>query len=282
MTITVAIISKNREKLLHRCLISLSLQDKVPDKIILVEDISQNKFFDKKSVSKYFPDCTAINYFETRTQNYAVARNICLNSLDRDLLVFVDDDILLPRNYLSSTERLHRLNKDIFAYVGRILPVNMSKITKYQSVLFMGEYRFLKKDKIIPTYPLTVTSLKSKILKKYNYKFDENFYVGEDHDFLLKHTTSGEKLIFTPSLKAFHFFKKSLLRLCLRHYEYGQALPKLIKKYPKFFYNPYRKINIFSLKELFRISSDDLHKMKLDQGYFFLSLLHHLSIFLGA
>ena len=61
MTITVAIISKDREQLLNRCLTSISLQSVLPDQVILVEDISDNKFFDKSRVASFFSENTVIN-----------------------------------------------------------------------------------------------------------------------------------------------------------------------------------------------------------------------------
>lgn len=100
--ITVGIITRNRARDLRNALESLSVQDRVPDEVVIVDNGSTD---DTRSVIRGFGDRLPLRYVHLSEASIPRARNLVLEHATQEIVSFTDDDCAIPREWLSSVER---------------------------------------------------------------------------------------------------------------------------------------------------------------------------------
>ena len=105
MKISVIISTLNREQLLLRLLENIGLQDLIPDEILIVEAGNTNWNIDLvpkiPKVNYKFINAIGTSLTEAREKGRSFAHN--------EILIFLDDDVILPNNYISNV--LNALSK---------------------------------------------------------------------------------------------------------------------------------------------------------------------------
>ena len=104
-TTSVIIPTYNRKDSLYETLVSLAQQTWPADhfEVIIVDDGSTDGT--RRIVEKTFP--FTLRYFWQPNQGDAAARNLGVQRSQADILVFLDDDILVEPNYLTSLIQAH-------------------------------------------------------------------------------------------------------------------------------------------------------------------------------
>ena len=109
MKISVIISTLNREQSLLRLLENISLQDLIPDEILIIEAGNTTWNIDLvpkiPKVNYIFINAMGTSLTEAREKGRSFARN--------EILIFLDDDVILPNNYISNV--LNALSKS-FAF----------------------------------------------------------------------------------------------------------------------------------------------------------------------
>ena len=118
LRISVIIPTLNRKTDLEKTLISISKCDKLPFEVIIIDQSDNNETKDFCSNFKKLN----IRYFYTEIKSSALARNIWIDSLDKDcdFVLFLDDDVLLEKDFFSELEKFFLDNKDAKWWVANI------------------------------------------------------------------------------------------------------------------------------------------------------------------
>jgi len=150
----------------------------------------------------------------------SVARNECITRANGDYAIFLDDDVRLPNDFLSTVDAL-TTKFDYFTFNVKNIPPVKGIIKKIES-LFIGKL-FLKMGLIfggfdLNSYAMEIYSVqhfpgccfiaKLDTIKSLNIKFDK--YIGkgngylDDCDFSYTLYKLGQKLYFIPTYSIFH------------------------------------------------------------------------------
>jgi glycosyltransferase involved in cell wall biosynthesis len=249
LTITVAICTRNRPQLVRALLDQLENQTIEPNQIMVVENTVENQFLSQDFLEKKFLSKKIKKlYFSVVGKNVAVSRNIVLKKISTDIALFLDDDVLIPKDFLLKIKNLHKKYPEFFGFTPHISPLKNDIFSLYTSMFFCGEGWEKTTLTPIKTTGFSALSLRVKSLKKEKKYFDEKLDTGEDVDFLFSFTQKGYKLCFVPFVRVkSDFLRGSILSFFKRFYSYAKFLPILHKKHPKYFteihdYVPKKKI----------------------------------------
>lgn len=116
--ISVIIPTLNRKNDLEKTLISISKCDKLPFEVIII-DQSENE--ETKNFCNKFKKLN-IRYFYTDIKSSALARNIWIDNLDKDcdFVLFLDDDVLLEKDFFNELEKFFLDNEKAKWWVANI------------------------------------------------------------------------------------------------------------------------------------------------------------------
>lgn len=145
MTLSVIIPVYNEEKYIDNCLKSLFNQTEKPDEIIVIDNNCNDKTIE--IVQKY----KNINIIQEKKQGIIPARNKGFNIAKGDILVKIDADSILPKNFIKKIKKNFIKKKDILGIATYIkfydLPLLKETVLYYDlylsfSKIILGHYIF--------------------------------------------------------------------------------------------------------------------------------------------
>lgn len=229
MKITVGICSKGRESKLIRCLDGLKKQSKFIDRIILIEDISVEQHFDRHRLQSFFKNQENIEftYNSVRFLNIAKSRQEVLKSVSSGILIFIDNDIVVPNGVIKKVNDFFEKNKKTALLVGKVEPLNKKNNVSIVDYVYCTQDTIsIKKKSEIKVCPIPFGALNISLIKKKgegkNVFFDPNLQLGEDVDFTLKLTKNSFKILFDPNIIVYHEYETSLLNYLKRKFINGK------------------------------------------------------------
>jgi glycogen(starch) synthase len=113
MKVTIVIPTKDRRRYLEDCLKSLLKANREPDEIIIVDGYSSDG---TEEVAKLYP----IKLFRGRG-SLTRTRNIGLQASSGDIVVFLDDDVIVDKNWLTHMLSAY-VSPEVGGVGGRVLP----------------------------------------------------------------------------------------------------------------------------------------------------------------
>ena len=271
-TISIGIPTLNRQKFLFKTVSNiLKIKSKYVVEIIIV-DQTNNKEIVKKNI-KYFKkiDSIKIKYFHQPEPSVCRARNKIIIESSGDIVNFIDDDVILPKEYFNQHIKLYK-NKGIVSTIGEIhnrdpnCPVDNMNI----KTPFLGTTPCFNLNNIELDFKGSGISCNQTYLKKILIKvrgFDENFVGGyyEDDDIIRRIRRLGFNVAYNPEAFVVHvkapmgglrfdkiqpisFDKKfySYLFFYVRYFKFN--LPYIFSFYRVLRAGPLLKQNLFSLK----------------------------------
>lgn len=234
MNISVVIPTYNRNKYLLKCLKSLLIQKKLPKEVIVVDNTENNcaesivnytqNSFKKKKIK--------LIYLKNKENSGSTARNLGALSSKSDLIAFLDDDVILDKNYYYEITDVFLKNKKALGVQGYDSSFFETKKKIEKNLIFRTVYNFSKffqisnyfenkSSKVLPSlcvtnpYPGFKSVIKSewistcagvfskKIFSKYKFdkqlkKYSWNEYLDFSYSIFLKNSDS---LFITPHAK---------------------------------------------------------------------------------
>ena len=174
LLLSVVIPTFNHADRLDKCLTSLFQQDFPLSKyevIIVSDDINGDTPKVLKNYSKKHPNLQIITNHEAKGSDYA--RNLGINVVKTNLIVFTDDDCIFPQDWLHKIAKKFQNNK--------VLCLQGTQQCRGKWGKFMQEgkeyLQILKKKRALDTKNLTIR--RDIILQ---YKFDEKMQAGGDYE----------------------------------------------------------------------------------------------------
>lgn len=101
LTISVVIITYNRAQMLRNTLASMTLQIRLPDEVLVIDNNSKD---DTKDVTASFRDKLNIHYVFEGKQGVSFARNAGIVNSTGDIIAFLDDDCVAQKEWLHYLE----------------------------------------------------------------------------------------------------------------------------------------------------------------------------------
>jgi len=267
MTISIIVVTRNRSEHLDECLSSILKQTISPKEIYVIDNNSTDNTY---SICVKYLSKLPIRYYKELNTGIAYARQAGLEKSSGDILVYVDDDCIVDKNWLKSISDSFELNpKKIIAIQGKSLSYWkdwLSLIEQYSYDLwFKYAIDDLNKPNILKFGSYTDTK---------NFAINRNFVIknklyfnhlaphkSEDTEFGIKMKQSmkdNQLFIFQPRMLIWHkhpntiksFIKKNLI------YGYNQNYLQQYKDFREMhnLYKPYIERNKIHLLDKLNIN----------------------------
>jgi GT2 family glycosyltransferase len=219
MLISIIICTLNRPRDLRDCLASMVDQGRPPDEVIIVDSSGNQQ---SAQVTEDFAGALPIRYFHTR-QSLTYQRNFGIQQARGEVFLFLDDDVILSREFLQQIERGFLLDNQVAGVGGLFtniaLPPPVSRLLRKIFLLtrvdghghmqksgFAAHPWGVPEEKMRPVEVLCGAAMAFRRAIFSEFSFDE-FFSGygllEDVDFSyrvgLKH-----RLLYNPEARIYH------------------------------------------------------------------------------
>lgn len=232
MRISLIIITKNRPKELYRCLSSVFKQSILPTEVIVVYNRTSDLVLLKKLPLK-------LETIFCSQANKSIARNMGIRKAKGDLLVFLDDDCVVKKNWLTNIVDFFKNNPRAKIVMGNNQsPINDDMFSRMEN---QDLNNWFKQHLIEGGQKAKTMLLDSKnfavrqaFLVSTNVHFDlrfKNYY--EDIDFGWQIWSRGEPIYYDANIKAVHYGRSSLFNHMIREVYLGIGLEILLAKWRK-------------------------------------------------
>lgn len=223
MTISVIIPTKNRLKDLLNTIRTVLIQTYLPNEIIIVDQNVSSEIKDEvmallnnSDVSKR--DNIAVKYIhDPQITGLTQARNRGIEKNESDIVLFLDDDVMLEKDFILNIVEIYRNYPYIYGASGIITNYQTSLIGKIYYILFwLGAFKdqrsiiytnskYSTKEYVkVSKLSGGLTSYKKEVFQKFI--FDENFIgygLSEDFDFSFR-VSQEYKIVIAPKARLQH------------------------------------------------------------------------------
>jgi len=221
--VSVVIVTHNRKNRLELCIKSILNNSIKPYEVVIVDDSDYGK--DCKDLISFFKKNFSVTskfiykrIYPKRGVSYS--RNKGVKNSSGEIIAFIDDDCDADVDWIKNIKTSHRKHKISAAITGMVFPKypqnywnrvlykfheNSSQKATKASFLFGANY-----------------SVKTYIFKDYKLYFNENMpFCSEDN--YLTHVLNRERfsLIYDPSIKVWHDFRKRIFQVIKQWLRYG-------------------------------------------------------------
>lgn len=238
-TISVAIITRNRQLKLYKCLNGLTKQTKKPLEVLVIDNGSQDK---TKEVTLSFSDRLPIRYFLESKIGIPFARNRALKEAQGEILAFIDDDCVPASYWLEAMLTAHRKNKEVMAIQGRSIGEPLDSLFGLFSHIAheLTIERNLTADNCLFYLDTKNVSFKMQTIRKHKLKFNTNLPRGSDVDFSKQILSCGGKILFFPKAKIYFSPRENLVSFLVQRFRWGKANVIIGHSYPQEYFAPPR------------------------------------------
>jgi len=251
LSLTVAICTKDRPESLARCLESL-LKLQTPNKPegspcieILVVDNAPSDEQTKELVASL----PTVRYVRELKPGLDFARNRALKEATNEILAFLDDDVVVDRNWLDGLLEAWAENPDAAAFTGLVLPYELAteaQILFEQNGGFRRGFEKIRYGQTLPgniDYPCGAgifgagcnMAFRREILLKLG-GFDEALDTGAplpgggDLDIFYRVIRAGYPLVYEPQYLVFHQHRRDYEKLRRQYWSWGLGLMAFVVK----------------------------------------------------
>jgi GT2 family glycosyltransferase len=225
-SVSVIIPTYNREKVLIETIRAVVKQDYPNFEVLVIDQTSQHQ----PETQSYLEEVANANKIQWDQVNWASlpgARNYGVRHSQGEIIIFIDDDVQLPEDYLKNHAVNYQNNLQIGAVAGRVLDRMKQEDAQKGAVGYSTEFKeslppeandpgiawyyldfvyLIKPQKIITARGCNM-SFRREIFTKYGIWFDERFRgsaVREESDFCLRIRSTGYEIWYDPQAYLVH------------------------------------------------------------------------------
>ncbi|MCH7730070.1 glycosyltransferase family 2 protein [Patescibacteria group bacterium] len=239
--ITGVIVTRNRAKDLNECLQSLVNQTQLPDKVLIVNNNSED---DTSKVVKSFSDGLRIKEVIEEKIGYSHAYNRGLTESKTKWVVYIDDDCVAEKNWFEQVNKA--VNK--FKSKNKITAILGKSENYYDKNIYACAFQYgndlwreenLDSKGNLLSYEILDSRnivYNTKLLYDNDIHFDTKLVYGsEDSDLGLQIQAKGLKAVYNPKIIVCHKEPNTLKHFLLRKktYKKSNELFRNLKKYKK-------------------------------------------------
>lgn len=231
---SIVIATYNATETLRECINSLYDQSTGTKcfEVIVVNDGGKDKISESLG---HLSDELAIKYFDREHRGPAAARNFGINQAKGDIILFLDDDSLPTRNWLSAVIEAWEKFPNADGIGGYIkAEVTDSIYCRVNSDFFNWYLEEYSDDEFHPFLVTCNAGYTRNILEKVG-NFDERFKKpsGEDRDLNIKISRIGGELRLNRSIVVYHDRDLTFRSFAKKHYNYGKGAYSIYARYPE-------------------------------------------------
>lgn len=252
MLVSIIIPTYNRSEDLDKCFNSIAVQTTFPKEIIIVDDSENDKIKNLigKRKKEFEGKKIVLQYIRNKKEkSLTIARNIGVENSSGDIILFLDSDVILDRNYIKEILNVYKEKQNALGVQGHITNgYSQSKMDSVSKNFYVGHVE-KNKCRVLPSTQTTYPYFIDKVISC---------------EWLSGSNQSYRKEIF----EEFKFDEK------LKRYAYKEDVDfsyRIFKKYPdSLFMTPYAKL-MHNVSDVGRIPKEGLTNLKeIYSLYFFL------------
>jgi len=220
LSVSVIICTKDRVKDCLKAVTSVCEQSIRPKEILVVDGGSTWKLKELvRNITSIY--CVPCRYFKTKSQ-LTYQRNYAISHMTSDVGLFIDDDVILERDYIERILEVYTNVPDVCGVGGAVSNVDTSTWTRLFRKLFLLPHHYgngrmqaagfgtsifrAQKPQKVDIFLGCNMSYTREVLRKFS--FDEKMEgpsIGEDADFSYR-VSKEYKLIHTPFARLLHMY----------------------------------------------------------------------------
>jgi len=234
--VTVVVLTKNSEKYIEKCILSLIHQDfpRQMYEILVVDAGSKDKTLE---ICRRY----GVRIIEDLGGTIGHSRNIGVKMAWGNYVAFIDSDCIADKQWLHKlVKSIQNADESIVAVGGpNLAPEDDSvigKVISYMQETFFGSggspqcYRVNKPK---PVYSLANCNALYKREILLNLPYDNSLNIGEDCDLNFRLRQHGYKLVYIPDAIVWHYRPSSIKAFARKMFLYGLSMARLHKKHRK-------------------------------------------------
>ncbi|NLB35015.1 MAG: glycosyltransferase [Elusimicrobia bacterium] len=229
--LTLAILYGGREDFFKSCLDSLAKGEEVSE----IEVAVAGNSFSPEIIGYMKSLLLRINFHVLSGESKSGLRNFLLENSEGEIVYFIDDDVILPENFVQTVKKKFKEYPDVASIGGpNLTPEDSSSFQKAQGRVLSSRwgasrmsrrYRTQDKDALAgeSSFALCNLGFRKKILNKHKIVFDERLHYNEENDLLARLTSKGETHIFTPEISLSHRRREKFFSFLRQVFESGRG-----------------------------------------------------------
>ena len=239
--VSIVIATYNRSQMLRRALLSLDVLDfpKNRYEVIVVDDGSEDGT--AETVSRTSRDVSfKLSYHRQENRKAGAARNLGIRHAKGEIIAFVDDDMIMPSEWLRKLLEPFRSDPEIGAAggPGYDTPDGVSLISRgisYALTSFLGTAGVHGTTKIRwgRYYPRSGNMAARKSALNEVGGFNENVFPAEDIDLAFRLRKAGYRLAFADA-PVLHYPRTTIKGFLKQVFSWGYMRMELFKRYKEF------------------------------------------------
>ncbi len=170
-------------------------------------------------------------------KNPSENRNRGIEKSKGEILIFLDDDAKINKDYLNNVENFLKKYSDVGIVGGpQLTPEEDNFFAKISGIVLTSNFgafkvnrRYKKGKTVLDVDETFLTSANLCIRKKVFNKikgFNESLYPGEDPELLSRAKTAGLKIAYSPEIIIYHKRRSNFSSFCKQIFKYGFVRPK--------------------------------------------------------
>jgi len=234
--VTVVVLTKNSEKYIEKCILSLLHQDfpRQMYEILVVDAGSKDKTLE---ICRRY----GVTIIEDLGGTIGHSRNIGVKMARGNYVAFIDSDCIADKRWLHKlVNSILDADESVVAVGGpNLVPEDDSiigKVISYMQETFLGSggspqsYR-INKPRLVYSLANCNALYKREILL--NHPYDNSLNIGEDCDLNFRLGQHGYKLVYIPDAIVWHYRPSSIKAFTRKMFLYGLSMARLHKKHRK-------------------------------------------------
>lgn len=266
MTVSVVILTKNRAKLLSRCLTSLANQTILPDEVIIIDNNSTDQ---SGSIIVGFKNKLPILHQIDTSSSLPHLYNLGIKLANSEIIACLDDDCRVNNNWVGNIIRAHKKNPNVVIQ-GRVISYPKKNI--YVNIMARHYQNWLRSH-FIDSHFLSVLDTKNvsfpkKVIKKY--LFLESLNKGS-HDIELGKRLYDKniKILFDKKIVVWHKERTTLKDFIAQHWRIAQSEATLKNSSNNINIKVlFHKKNLWSLFDMVKMIAKEISRLRVHMIFY--------------
>lgn len=222
---SIVIPTFNRRDNLERCLKSIAALE-FPQDLFEVVIVNDGGFVASELDLSVAAGGAALRVVSQKNRGPAAARNTGVAMARGEFIAFIDDDCVVPRDWLNNLAKATSQTPD--ALIGgrttNLFPNNVFSETSQAIVDYVCRY-YDGNDGRSTFFASNNITVRTSLIRDIG-GFDESFRTAEDRDFCRRWADHGREFAYAPQVVVMHGHRLTLASLHAQHFSYGRgALP---------------------------------------------------------
>jgi GT2 family glycosyltransferase len=203
---TLAVCTRDRPAFVSRVVTSILQGAELPDELIVVDQTSQPH----PVLSTFSTDRCAFRYLHSKTIGLSRSRNIAIRAAAHPLIVFTDDDVIVPSDWFGTIRRSLESAGPRTVVTGRVIGTDAEVPGAFAPSLHPGTERVVYEGRPrqdpLATFNVAFPRSAATEIGGFDPRLGPGtpFPAAEDNDFGFRLLEAGYRIVFDPTAVVYH------------------------------------------------------------------------------